>query len=44
MADLEYERDRREGRAHQWKRHTWTGDATPITGTQLTFDEAQGVL
>ena len=43
MADLEYERDRREGRAHEWKRHSWTGEVTPITGPQLTFDEAQGL-
>ena len=44
MADLEYERDRREGRAHQWKRHVWTGEVAPITGPQLSFDEAQGMI
>jgi hypothetical protein len=37
MADLEYERDRREGRSHHWKRYSWAGDVVPITGPQLEF-------
>ncbi len=39
MADLEYEKDRREGRAHHWKRYSWSGDVLPVTGPQLSLDD-----
>ena len=39
MADLEYEKDRREGRVHHWKRYSWSGDVLPVTGPQLSFDD-----
>ena len=42
MTDLEYERDRREGRSHQWKRHSWSGDVVPITGPQLELGIEEG--
>ena len=35
MCDLELERDRREGRAHHWKRYSWAPGVEHINGTQL---------
>lgn len=39
MADLEYEKDRREGRIHHWKRYGWSGDVLPVTGPQLSLED-----
>jgi hypothetical protein len=39
LCDLEFERDRREGRLHHWKRYSWNGEAINAPqGPQLAFD------
>ena len=39
MTDLEYEKDRREGRSHHWKRYSWSGDVLGVTGPQLSLED-----
>jgi hypothetical protein len=37
MVDLEYEKDRREGRSHLWRRHRYEWNVEPITGEQMNL-------